>query len=256
MAYNDFQTVESNGAYTIWAVPLGGIADIDAPTAAEINAGLLISDVVRIDGTDFGPQTSEQIDDRSWGDNAAATYRGFDQFSGSVVLYEPKVEDASSIARQAKTLLGGFRPTFYWVERFADGKTKNDPAAAGDYVSVFKVTADSKQFDTSDRNLGITYTRALVPRGDVAINVLVKTAATPTYAPTTLAIGVGDHGVVKATLAGRDVTRGGDWVSSDPDVATVSPNGVVTGVAAGTATITTSLAAATGTGSGTAVTVS
>lgn len=265
MAYNDIQKVYTNsptGAtsrfsnVTFWLVPAGGIANVDAPTPAEINAGLNVTDAIRIDGFDFGPEESDDVDDRSFGDSASATYAGFQQFGGTVVAYEPNVEDTTSVAFQAREILAAYRETFYWVERIADGKTKEDAAAAGDYVSVFRVQTGSKQFDTSDRNLGITYAVSLTPQGDVAINTLVATSTAPTYAPTTLAVAVGAHGVIKATLASRDITRGGQWVSSAPLIASVSPNGVVTGLSAGTATITTVHPSATGPGTGTAVTVS
>lgn len=265
MAYNDIQRVYTNRALpgesdssnvTFWIVPLGGIANVNAPTAAEINAGLNITDAVRIDGFDFGPQESDQSADRSFGDNATASYRSFSQFGGSVPFYEPKPTDTTSIARQVKTLVSPQDATFYWVERIADGKVKSDAAASGDYVSVFKVMTGSKQYDTSDRGNGITYSRSLLPQGDVAINAMVATAITPTYAPTTLAQAVGDVDPVKATLASRDITRGGTWVSSAPAVATVSANGVVTAVSAGTATITKVHPAASGAGTGVAVTVS
>lgn len=265
MAYSDVQKVLTNLPFapgadpsnvTFWIIPEGGIADVDSPTPAEINAGLNATDAIRIDGFDFGPEESDAVDDRSFGDHASAQYSGFAQFGGSVPAYEPKPGDVTSVAYQVKEIMGRPRSVFYWVERIADGKTKADVAAAGDYVSVYKVITGGHQRDTSDRNLGIIYSVTLLPQGDVAINAMVKTATTPTYAPTTLALDIGEAGIVKATLSTRDITRGGQWVSSAPTIASVSPNGVVVGLSAGTATITTLYAAATGAGTGTAVTVS
>ena len=53
----------------------------------------------------------------------------------------------------------------------------------------------------------------------------------------TLALNAGNVGVLKATWGGRNYTNGLEWTSSDTSKATVRA-GVVTAVAAGTATIT------------------
>lgn len=263
MAYNDIQKVYTNQPFTagsdpsnvcFWLVPVGGVADVDSPTPAEINAGVNVTDAIRIDGFDFGPEESDAVDDRSFGDHASAQYSGFAQFGGSVPAYEPPVGDTTSVAYQAKEIMGRPRNAFYWVERIADGKTKSDPAAAGDIVSVYAVLTGSHSRDTSDRNLGIIYTVSLIPQGEVAINAMVKTSATPVYTPTTLTLAIGASAPVKASLVSRDITRGGTWVSSNPAAVIVSPNGVATRKAAGSANITKIYPAATG--PGTAVTVS
>ena len=59
-----------------------------------------------------------------------------------------------------------------------------------------------------------------------------------TVTPETASVDVGDTTSLTATLAPVGATDTVTWESSDPEVATVSASGVVTGVAAGTATIT------------------
>ncbi|EPL1953323.1 Ig-like domain-containing protein [Citrobacter freundii] len=59
-----------------------------------------------------------------------------------------------------------------------------------------------------------------------------------TVTPETASVDVGDTTSLTATLAPAGATDTVTWESSDPEVATVSASGVVTGVAAGTATIT------------------
>ncbi|MGS3403952.1 Ig-like domain-containing protein [Citrobacter amalonaticus] len=59
-----------------------------------------------------------------------------------------------------------------------------------------------------------------------------------TVTPETASVNVGDTTSLTATQAPVDATDTVTWESSDPEVATVSASGVVTGVAAGTATIT------------------
>ncbi|MEB0864172.1 Ig-like domain-containing protein [Citrobacter youngae] len=59
-----------------------------------------------------------------------------------------------------------------------------------------------------------------------------------TVTPKTASVDVGDTTSLTATLAPAGATDSVTWESSDPVVATVNASGVVTGVAAGTATIT------------------
>jgi hypothetical protein len=64
-------------------------------------------------------------------------------------------------------------------------------------------------------------------------------ATAVTLAPTTLSLSVGDVGNMSTVFVpANTVNTNGSWTSSDPSKATVSPTGVVTGIAAGTATIT------------------
>jgi uncharacterized protein YjdB len=67
--------------------------------------------------------------------------------------------------------------------------------------------------------------------------------------PTTLSIATGAKNVIVTRLAvgGRVITQGATYVSSDPTKATVTENGVIRGIAAGTSTITVSHPSATGT---------
>ncbi|MDV2138597.1 Ig-like domain-containing protein [Citrobacter amalonaticus] len=59
-----------------------------------------------------------------------------------------------------------------------------------------------------------------------------------TVTPETASVNVGDTTSLTAALAPAGATDIVSWESSDPVVATVNASGVVTGVAAGTATIT------------------
>ncbi|HUQ80387.1 MAG TPA: Ig-like domain-containing protein [Gemmatimonadaceae bacterium] len=87
--------------------------------------------------------------------------------------------------------------------------------------------------------------------GTASVTVSVVPVASVTVAPPTLSVADGQTGTLTATvrdaannvLTGRTVT----WTSSATGVATVAPNGTVTGVAPGTATITATSEGKTGT---------
>ena len=71
---------------------------------------------------------------------------------------------------------------------------------------------------------------------DVAFEPVPSTGIT--LNPTNTTVGVGETVQLNATLTPNDSTDGIAWTSSDTSIATVNAQGIVTGVAAGTATIT------------------
>src|SRR3954467_15811033 len=89
--------VTSNGNVEIWAVPVAGIANIQAPTAAEINAGVVLSNAVAWEGSDFpANDASNDVDDRSIRDRGNATSRGFAQFGATLSFFRPLPTDTTS----------------------------------------------------------------------------------------------------------------------------------------------------------------
>jgi uncharacterized protein YjdB len=90
------------------------------------------------------------------------------------------------------------------------------------------------------------YTVTFLSQGDLAVRTVVG-GGTVVATPSTLALAVGDVERAAATVGGRVYTNGVKWTSSDPTKATVSSAGVVTGVAAGSATITATFEATGGT---------
>ena len=77
-----------------------------------------------------------------------------------------------------------------------------------------------------------TFTVTVPPGGPVAVDAV-------SLAPTSATIAVGTTKALEATVSPSTATDASiTWTSSDPEVATVSTGGVVTAVAAGTATIT------------------
>src|SRR6478609_6302050 len=89
--------VTSNGNVEVWAVPVNGIANINAPTAAEINAGVVLSNAIAWEGTSFpANEESNDVDDRSLLDRGNSTSRGFAQFGATLSFFRPVPGDTTS----------------------------------------------------------------------------------------------------------------------------------------------------------------
>lgn len=231
-------------------VPENGLANEQAPTAAEINAGLDISDAISWNDKDFGVQSSNTTNDPAITAKGNVSDRGAAQYGGGLSLYYPKDRsDTSSIYVQAEQALGTPGTRGYIISRLdgmeastatGDASHPGIEAAAGDFVNVYKVeTAGYAQAITGEE--AFRYTVSFLSKGFVHTTAVVRADATPVapvITPSTISGAVGDVEVLSATILGRRYTGGLDYSSSDPDVATVSPSGVVSLVGAGTATIT------------------
>lgn len=242
------EKVTSNGNVDVWVVPVTGIADYRSPTAAEIAAGVRLTPAIAWDGTTFpANDESSDIDDRSLEDIGNASSRGFAQFGAELSFFRPRDNDTTSAAAQAWALFKTTRVPVYLITRVvqrvpAPGTT---PPAAGQWISVFRFTTSTVNDDTEGED-SVKFIVGYLPQGEVQVYTQVKNATpvTVTNASGTTTLDVGDHAVLRATLGGKRATQVVEWVSSDDAVVSVSPNGVVTGVAPGTASVTASHPAA------------
>lgn len=239
-----------SGNIRIWFVPENGIANPEAPTAAEIAAGLDISDAVSWNDKDFGVQASNTTNDPAITAKGNVSDRGAAQYGGGLSLYYPKDRtDTSSVYVLTENALGKPGTRGYLVKRVdgvelsATAGTAAHPGtaiAAGDFVEVFKVeTAGYAQAITGEE--AFRYTVSFLSKGFVKTYAVVRESATavaPVLTPTTVSGTAGTISRITATLIGRPYTGGLEWSSSAPDIATVSANGVVTLRAVGSATIT------------------
>lgn len=238
----------SNGNVTVWVIPASGIADYKAPTAAEINAGIDITDSIAWESSTFPASTgSEDQDDRSLRDKGNASSRGAAQFEATLNLFRPK--DKSDLTTDYGKAYDFFRtpgvPVYLVTRVLQAPEGQHKDAEAGEWVSVYKFLTDSwaDDFEGDD---SVKYTIGFLTQGEVEVYTQVKNATpvTVTNASGSGNVAVGEHVVLRAELGGKRATQAVEWYSSAPDKASVSPNGVVTGVAAGTADITASHPAA------------
>lgn len=235
--------VTSNGNVQIWAVPVSGIANIAAPTAAEINAGVVLDNAVAWEGSDFpANDESNDVDDRSIMDKGNATSRGFAQFGATLAFFRPVPGDTSSEYGLAWTFFKTPRVPVILVVRVLQGtEGTHTVAAAGQWVTLYQFITDTVNDDTEGED-SYKYIVNFLPQGNLAVNTQVKNATPPTVLPASLSVtaaaGVNHSKTLRAVLGGKRATQVVTWTSANTAIATVSTNGVVTGVAAGSTTVT------------------
>jgi hypothetical protein len=239
-----------SGNIRMWYVPVAGIANYQAPTIAEINAGIDISDAVSWNDKDFGVQASNTVSDPAITAKGNVADRGAAQYGGSLSLYYPKDRtDSSNKYKVVQDALDQPGTLGYIISRvdgselLVSGGTAAHPGtsiAAGDFVNVYKVeTAGYGEAITGEE--AFRYTVSFLPKGQVKTQAIVRTNATP-VAPVILGTpgsgAVGTKTVVTATLIGRPYTRGLTWTALDTTKASVTNNGVITRIAVGSTTVT------------------
>lgn len=244
--------VFSPGLVTYWFIGEGGIADIYAPTAAEINAGINLSEAVADDGTEVNASESSDIEDRSIVDAGNAVEPGIATFAATINLFRPmNMSDLNDPYVKAYNAFKTQRVKGYIVKRV--NYPWADVATAGDEVSVFKVLSAYTANDTAGED-AVKFLVEFLPQGQMSIKTRVETATPVVATPDVVSLAVGDYSAVIATLGGVEETGGCVWSTDDPAIATVE-HGVIHGVSAGTATVTVTHPASTGTAETVAVTV-
>ena len=230
----DIKVPASGNIRVWWALP-NAFANYEVPTASEINACLDISDAISWNDFDFNLEASNQIDDPAITAIGKVIDRGYTNFGGSLSLYYPRsFDDATSTYSLAYDALDAPRTLGYIVMRI-DGAESTDQATNGDLVHCFKVMTDGYAESITGEE-AFRYTVTMLPQGDYVVRTVVG-GGNVTGVDATLALNAGNVGVLKGLWGGRNYTNGLEWTSSDTAKATVRA-GVVTAVAAGSATIT------------------
>lgn len=227
--------VPSSGNIRVWWALPNAFANWEAPTATELNACLDVSESVSWNDFGFGLQASNTIDDPAITAIGKVSDRGATQYGGTISFYYPGAfDDAGNAYSQTYDALDQPRTLGYVVWR-VDGEETSALAVNGDMVSVAKVMTDGYAESITGEE-AFRYTVTFLSQGDIAVRTVV--GATAPIIPATLAVTVGAAEPLSATVGGRNYTNGVKWSSSDSTKAKVSSAGIVTGVAAGSATIT------------------
>lgn len=231
--------VPSSGNIRVWYALENAFANFEAPTAAEINASLDISDAISWNDFDFNLEASGQLDDPAITTVGKKIDRGYANFGGSISLYYPRdFDDASSTFSLAYDALDQPRTRGFLVLRI-DGEESTALCEAGDLVHVFRVITDGYAESIVGEE-AFRYTVTFLMQGDYCVRGVVAgaSAAEVEVSPSTLSMDEGDIKRLQTTVGGRSYTNGVKYTSSDATIASVSPAGVVTAVDSGSATIT------------------
>lgn len=233
-----------SGSIRVWWTPINGFANPEAPTEAELDASMDISDSISWNDKDFGIQASNTVSDPAITAKGNTQNRGAAQYGGSFSFYYPRVFGDNSNphsvvwdALHEPGTLGYLTVRVDGLELATPDGTAAQPGstiAVGDLVNVYKVETggyseeitgeEAFRYTVSFLPKGLVKTLAVVRATGVAVKPIITGAATAA---------VGDKVVLNATLVGRKYTRGLRWTTTTPNLGSVSANAVVTATAAG-----------------------
>lgn len=235
--------VTSNGNTDIWIGTESSFTDIRAVTASEINNAPVVRATPSIawDGTTFPAFTeSDALDDRSIEDAGNATTRGANSFEATLSAFYPKSNtDTTSDYGKLYNFQRNLSSVVLLITRVLQRTTNvATAAAAGEYISTFKVIPGSFE-ENLDGDDSYKYARSYLPQGFARAYTFVagETGTLALEGGSTAPVAVGDIAVYRAEVGNNWANRNVEWFSSNPSVATVSQNGVVTAVDSGTADI-------------------
>lgn len=155
---------------TIWWVPTSGFDDVDEPTAAEVNAGVNISCAI-VTGYTLNATDSDTDDSASICDNANVDTPTVDNYEADLTFFkDADTSNAASVFNVAYNLYRQVDATGYLVRRL--GKASTSTAAAGDVVSIFRVSSDfMRSIDGDEGGAPIQFQVPFLPDGYMNLNV-------------------------------------------------------------------------------------
>lgn len=244
------EKVFSDGYVDVIVIRQNQLTNPAEPLASEINAnGVNVSNALAWDGTTWPNNTdSNDTDDRSVKDAGNATTRGYAQYEATLNFFYPRdLSDTTSDYGKAYQFFKDAqnRVPVYLITRVLQTTAGQiEDVDAGDLVSVFKMGTDAFVTDTEGEDAykyainfntqgGVwPYTQAVGASKSAIAVTLGSGGSAPTI--------VGNKAAYRAVLNGKRMTNQVRWESSNPVVASVSQNGVVTALTAGSTNITAS----------------
>ena len=228
--------VQTNNNVEVRIGTAQAIADVKAPTAAELGAMISARTAIRWDQFGLGVQTSNMESDPTLDDEAGAQMRGLLQFGGTMSFINPK-PGSTGLRKQIKDLV--IKPHTELVVAIRGVLPKATAPAAGQVWNVFRVITDAQRHARADT--GYSYSVNFRPRGEAGVNAIVKSAV-PTAVTVTPVGGdtatVGTPKCFTAAYEGNNVSIGATWISSDSTVLEILPHGWAIPLKAGTAEVT------------------
>lgn len=208
-----------------------------APTTTILNAAIDLSPAIAWQDFTLGATDSDDVDDRGITDPANYSARGFANFEATLSFFrDANLADTTSAYVTAWNAFKVPRTYGYLVIRAAEQKW-NTAWTAGDRVSVFRFIADTIVDDATGDD-AVKFTVNFLPQGLLYPYTRVGGAGVITGVSPTNTLTIGASKVITPVIASKDARAIATFSSSDTTKMKVTPNGVITGVAAGTATLT------------------
>lgn len=210
------------------------ITDWVAPPLEDLEALDNLSAAIRLSGTTFGLQASDQVSDPTFADEAGAQELGYSNFGGNVSHKVPTAGDTTSVYGKAHEYLAEPRNALAVLQRF--GMSESAALEAGQEINLFRVITDAEIHERSQT--GYQMTTALKAQDDLLVNYIIPDSPAAAVAISGATTGaVGGATFLKAAYQGHTITLGATWTSSDETKAIVYPHGLVRYLAAGEVTI-------------------
>lgn len=233
----DFEKLPSDQRITVALGPANAVANVGAPTAAELNAMQPVGHALSWQDWDFGIQASETVNEPSFADVSNYTDFGAAAYGGSISMFYPaNYDDPTNELSLAFDLTDKPHSLLLIAIRIDGDKKNSTPFANGDFVHVFLVMTDGEANSLTGAD-ALRRTVTLLQQSVFAVYTIVGAgAAKPVVAaPATIAVGASVRTPV--TVLGRDVTNNMEFTTSNHLVATAGRGGILTGVSNGTASV-------------------
>lgn len=153
---------------TIWWVPFAGIANYEAPTVAEITAGVNLSAAI-VTGYTLAATDSDTDDSKTIVDEGNVATPTFGNYEASLSFFRDAIGDAASVFTTANDLFTAGRVEGWLVSRH--GYKSTVAPAVTQLVSVFGVISDYHQTVEGDGGSPIQTTVPFKPTGKLKLNV-------------------------------------------------------------------------------------
>ena len=153
---------------TIWWVPLAGITNYLAPTAAEVTAGSNISAAI-VTGYTLGATDSDTDDSKTIVDEGNVQTPTFGNYEANISFFRDGIGDTPTAFTTAYNLFKAGRVEGWLVSRH--GYKSTVAATAAQLVSIFRVYSDFGQDIEGDGGAPIQFTVPFKPQGAFATNI-------------------------------------------------------------------------------------
>jgi len=234
----------SNGTVKVTMCLISAVADGEFPTAAELNAGLELTDAIAWSDFEVAPSDSGDLDDRSLRDAGNAVSRGAAAYAGSLSLFRDKFNaNTESIFVQA---FEAFRVPFQKLWIFVRVNADSIPDFAdGDMISAYKFIGGVPVDDTAGDD-SVKSTVALLPQAELYCHTTVGTSGVISGVAATFSktVAAGAFQLQPVLANGVSIVSRAAYSSSAPLICSVSNGGTAVPLTAGTATISVSYGAA------------